>query len=188
MINLPLNKLKQIAKSKSKELLTKILSESKAKITTFLKKQKILKKIFSELRQRLRHGFSKSKINEFIRSLYNIKTQKNLPAPLIKESKKDLGGVDEDYYKPVKTKNCFNGNFIEYESKGVKDKNLLPSEYLDIIRQYLSNMINDHKTIREWKIQLTMQINFISHKNSEETRIMKTKSCNIEIMEDDKTD
>ena len=38
MINLPLNKLKQIAKSKSKELLTKILSESKAKITAFLKK------------------------------------------------------------------------------------------------------------------------------------------------------
>ena len=31
-------------------------------------------------------------------------------------------------------------------------------------------------------------INFISHKDSEETRIMKTKSCNIEIMEDDKTD
>ena len=70
----------------------------------------------------------------------------------------------------------------------MKDKNLLPSEYLDIIRPYLSNMINDHKTIREWKIQLTVQINFISHKDSEETRIMKTKSCNIEIMESDKTD
>ena len=46
MINLPLNKLKQIAKrrsikdykNKSKEYLTKILSESKPKITLFLKK------------------------------------------------------------------------------------------------------------------------------------------------------
>ena len=27
-----------------------------------------------------------------------------------------------------------------------------------------------------------MQIDFISHKNSEETRTMYTKSCNIEIM------
>ena len=32
-------------------------------------------------------------------------------------------------------------------------------------------MINDHKTQSEWKIQLTMQINFISSKDSEETLI-----------------
>ena len=49
-------------------------------------------------------------------------------------------------------------------------------------------MINDHKAKREWKIQLTMQITFISHKDSEETRTMYTKSRNIEIMEGGKTD
>ena len=38
------------------------------------------------------------------------------------------------------------------------------------------------------KIQLTMQINLILHKDSGETRTMYTKSCNIEIMEGDKTD
>ena len=43
-------------------------------------------------------------------------------------------------------------------------------------------MINDHKTRREWKIQLTTQINFISSKDSEETGTMHTKSSNIEIM------
>ena len=76
MINLPLNKLKQIAKSrsikdyknKSKEYLTKILSKSKPKIT-LLKKVEDIKKDYCELRHSLRHGFSKSKINEFIRSL-----------------------------------------------------------------------------------------------------------------------
>ena len=51
-----------------------------------------------------------------------------------------------------------------------------------MIRPYLSDMINDHQTQSEWKIQLTMQINFISSKNSEETRNMHTKSYNIEIM------
>ena len=66
-----------------------------------------------------------------------------------------------------KTKGAFDGNYIEYESKGVKDKNLSPSEYLDIIRPYLSNVINDHKTMSEWKIQLKLQINFISHRNYE---------------------
>ena len=49
-------------------------------------------------------------------------------------------------------------------------------------------MINDHKTRKEWKIQLTMQINFISHKDSEETRTMYIKSHNIEIMVGNKTD
>ena len=34
----------------------------------------------------------------------------------------------------------------------------------------------------EWKIQLTMSINFISSKDSDETRNMHTKSDNIEII------
>ena len=50
-----------------------------------------------------------------------------------------------------------------------------------MIKPYLRDMINDHKTIREWKIQLTMQINFISSKDSEETRTMHTKSHNVEL-------
>ena len=41
------------------------------------------------------------------------------------------------------------------------------------------NIVIDYKTQREWKIQLTMSINFISSKDSDETR---TKSNNIEIM------
>ena len=57
-----------------------------------------------------------------------------------------------------------------------------------MIRPYLSDMINDHKTQREWKIQLKMQINFISSKDSEETRTMHIKSYNIEIMMGNKTD
>ena len=61
-------------------------------------------------------------------------------------------------------------------------------KYLDIIRPYLSDMINDHKTQSEWKIQLTMQISFISSKDSEETRTMHTEKRNIEIMMGSETD
>ena len=64
-----------------------------------------------------------------------------------------FGEVDGDYYKPIKTKSAFDGNYIEYESKGDKDKNLSPKEYLDMITSYLRDMINDHKARREWKIQ-----------------------------------
>ena len=44
-------------------------------------------------------------------------------------------------------------------------------------------MINDYKSKGEWKIQLTAEINFTSLKpDSDETRIMHTKSDNMEIM------
>ena len=39
----------------------------------------------------------------------------------------------------------------------------------------------------EWKIQVTMQISFISSKDVEETRTMSTKSDNVEIVMGNKT-
>ena len=83
---------------------------------------------------------------------------------------------------------AFNGDYIEYEGKGDKDKNLSPKEYLDMIRPYLSDMTNDHKTRREWKIQLTISVNFISSKDSGETRTLCSKSNNMEIMMGSETD
>ena len=57
-----------------------------------------------------------------------------------------------------------------------------------MIRPYLSDIINDHKSQGEWKIQLTMSINFISSKGSDETRTMHTKSDDIKIMIGKETD
>ena len=91
--------------------------------------------------------------------------------------------ISEDYYKPIIVNGAFNNNYIQYESKGDKDKILTISEYLDMIRPYLVDMINDHKNQSEWKIQLTATINFISSKpDSDKTRIMHTKRNNTEIM------
>ena len=85
--------------------------------------------------------------------------------------------TDEDYYEPIITKSAFNNNYIQYESGGNKDKNLSVEEYLDRIKPYLSDIINNHKTQgtwrihypdnktqSEWKIQLAMEINFIFSK------------------------
>ena len=92
MMNLLLNELKLIAKSgnikdyknKSENDLIKILNEPKPKINLYKNKIKEIKRYFSILR----YGFSKSKINEFRRRLYNIKNQKNLSVPQIKETEK----------------------------------------------------------------------------------------------------
>ena len=69
-----------------------------------------------------------------------------------------------------------------YESKGDKDNILAPYEYLDKIKPYLKDMINDCKSKGEWKIQITMRIIFISFIDKNETQVMYTKSDNIKIM------
>ena len=69
-----------------------------------------------------------------------------------------------------------------YESRGDKDAKLSLEDYFNEIRLYLKDMINNHKARGEWKIQLSMKINFVSSKDNNETRTMHTKSDNIEIM------
>ena len=89
--------------------------------------------------------------------------------------------IDKDYYKPTLVKSGYNNNYIQYESKG--DKILTAEEYLGSIEPYLANMINDYKSKGECKIQLTAEITFTSLKaDSDETRIMHTKSDNADIM------
>ena len=112
--------------------------------------------------------------------------------------------INEGYYKPVIINDAFNSNYIEYESKASKDKPLSIKKYFDIIRPYLSDIINNHKTQRErkvhssntiidyktqgeWKIQLIMTIYFISSKDSNETCTMHTNSDNVEIIMDSET-
>ena len=57
-------------------------------------------------------------------------------------------------------------------------------DHLDEIKPYLSDIINDHKTQGEWKVQLVIAIKFFSSKDSEEIRT----SDNLEIMIDNEMD
>ena len=88
--------------------------------------------------------------------------------------------ISEDYYKPKLVNTGYSGNYAQYESKG--DKILTVEEYLSLIEPYLAGLINYYKSKSEWKVQLTTKINFISLKpGSDETRVMQTKSDNVEI-------
>ena len=92
-----------------------------------------------------------------------------------------------------------NGNYIEYQSNADKDKNLSIKEYLFMIPTHLRNIINhhkahgklkvhssneeiDYKTEGERKIQLTIEINSVSSKDSDEIRRTHSKSDNIDIL------
>ena len=62
-------------------------------------------------------------------------------------------------------------------------------EYLNLVEKYLKQLIEEYKLEGEWKVQLIIEVNFISlNPGSDETRIMYTRSDNVEIMFGDDND
>ena len=89
----------------------------------------------------------------------------------MKQSKMDIKDIryifrykKENYYKPVRVGNFCSNNYIEYESNGDRKKMLLVEVYLNKIRSYLKEIINDLKNVDTWEIQLIIAINFIFFK------------------------
>ena len=155
------------------------MSEKYTRLVSFINesdgaKIKRSKKDFIKLRDRL----FKAKTKEIRKGLYKIENEKikQIEKNLLKLEKNfsklkkyydyddieykgirdvknlfDLS-IDKSHYKPIKTNDCFNSNQIEYESKEDKNKTLSVKKYLNIIRSYLREIINGHKTQGEWKV------------------------------------
>ena len=66
----------------------------------------------------------------------------------------------KNYYKPLRV-NCWSNNYVQYKSNSDKNRILSVEEYLDKIKPYLKDIINDLRKSDERKIQLTIIINFI---------------------------
>ena len=148
-------------------------------------KGKDIRKSFSVF-SRLKRGIEKirpkkdnkkiAEIKEIVKSLLLNKREK------IKKIEKIIKIKRYDAYKPVKVYEAFDGNFVEYQSNGNKDKSISIERYLRIITEYLKKMIDSKKKSGEWKTQLIMKIIFISSRNFIGSRDMCSKSDNIEIM------
>ena len=73
--------------------------------------------------------------------------------------------------------------------KVVTIKIILNMKVKEIREKYLRELLEEYKQKGEWKVQLTIKVNFISLKPGfDETRIMYTRSDNIEIMFGDDND
>ena len=69
--------------------------------------------------------------------------------------------------------NFWNNNCIEYKSNGDENTILSVEEYVNKIRPYLRDLVNDFKQSDTWKIQLTITVNFISSKDdNDEDHVM----------------
>ena len=193
-------------------------SKSSDRLYNIFKKQSKNKKRIDDRREELKnpkYNISKSESKDIKRNLYNIEKQRKIS---LKKTSKYLDeldkrirldkyhdydafeykgikyienlfkiSIDKDYYKPKINKSAYNKNYAQYESKG--DKILSLKEYLNLIEKYLRELLEEYKQKGEWKVQLTIEVNFISLKpGSDETRIMYTRSDNIEIMFGDNND
>ena len=166
-------------------------SKSSDRLYKIFKKQSKNKKRIDDIRDELKdptYNLSKSELKEIKKTFYNIEKRKKISSrktskyldeldkKILKLEKyhdyddyeykgiKDLFklSIDKDYYKPILVKSGYNGNYVQYESKG--DRILTLIEYISLIEKYLRKLINYYKNKGEWKLQLIAEINFISLK------------------------
>ena len=78
--------------------------------------------------------------------------------------------------------NICSNNYIEYESKSDRNKKISVEEYLNKVRLYLKDIMNNLKKSDARKIQLKIENNVIYSIDNDEERVMHCKSNNIEIM------
>ena len=170
-------------KNMSKERLLSALNESERSVNNFnnarIKEIRedfnklrdiLLKPKIKEIRRNLdeienKKNLSKSKIKEIEQNLIELEEslfKLNMYYDYdddkyygIRDIENLFGEFDEDYYKPIKTVSTFKGNCTEYDSKGDKNKNLLPEENLYMIIPYLRDMINTHKTPMNLRVHFT---------------------------------
>ena len=194
-------------------------SKSSNRLYNIFKKQSKNKKIIDDIREELKnpkYNVSKSESKDIKRNLYNIEKQRKISFKKTCKYLDELDkrilrldkyldyddfeykgikyienlfkiSIDKDYYKPKLNKSGYNKNYAQYESKG--DKILSLKEHLNLIEKYLRELSEEYKLKGEWKVQLTIEVNFISLKpGSGETHIMYTRSDNIEIMFGDDND
>ena len=182
-----------LSKEESKdiiELLAKIRnikiykSKSGDKLYKIFKKQSKNKKKIDDIREELKdptYNISKSKSKDIKRTLYNIEKRRKISS---RKTSKYLDELDKRILELDKYH-----DYDDYEYRGIKDiedlfrisidKILTLSEYFTVIEKYLRELIEEYKLKGEWKVQLTIEINFISLKpGSSETRIVYTRSDN----------
>ena len=165
-------------------------SKSSDKLYNIFKKQSKNKKRIDDIREELKnptYKISKRELKDIKSTLYNIEKQKKISSKktskyldelekrILKLDKyhdyddyeykgiKDIENlfkisIDKYYYKPKLSKSGYNKNYVQYESKG--DQILTLKEYLNLTEKYLKELIEEYKQKGEWKVQLTIEVNF----------------------------
>ena len=91
----------------------------------------------------------KDMVLEGIKNIFGQGKDKALKGKDIKDEEIES---EKNCYKPIRISNDFSTNYIEYKSKGNKDKILFIDDYLDEIKPFLNDFIDNQNSQDEWKI------------------------------------
>ena len=162
---------------------TRVILSRLGDIVTKIDREKIKKELYEIENKENLSGKDKEKIDNDLLELVNKFNKKekyrhngrdDLHYHGIRDIENLFDNIDYDYYKPILVKSSFDENDKYYESRGDKDKKLSIEQYLDMIKPYLSDLINENKAIKtssnEWKTQLNMHINFVFSNDTGEIR------------------
>ena len=187
------------SQQKLKKTQRRLIKPTKPQQTLSNTKERI--RVIRKKLNELHNNFSKSELKEIRNHFYNIENKNvlensneylnELDKKIIKlneynnnnddfiENVRDLFNIVN--YEPILIKTGFNNNYLEYRSEG--NDSLSFEEYLNLIKPYLNDLINDKKDKGEWRLQLSAEISFVSQKpDSDEKRVMYTKSICEEFM------
>ena len=120
-----------------------------------------------------------------IKSLFRPeKKSKAIKDRILRDIKNLFEHEEENYYKPIRVTSFWCNNYTGYESNDDRSNVDLQSveEYINNIRPYLKDIINNLKKSFKWIIQLALANNFISSTDNDDERVMHSKSDNIEIL------
>ena len=104
------------------------------------------------------------KIIKDIKKVFRLKKEIKGIKDIVFRNIKNLFGFkkeEKNYYKPVKVKNVWSNDYVEYKSNGDK-KVLSVEEHLNVTRLYLKVIINNLKISDTWKSQLTVTFSFFN--------------------------
>ena len=132
----------------------------------------------------------KGKIPRDIRNVFRLEKENKATKDIKLRDIRNLfeNGEEEKCHKVVRWNNFWSSHCIEYESNGERNKVLSVEEYLNEIRPYLKDIVNNLKKSGTWKIQLTIANKFIFSKDNDEESLIHSESDKIEIMADEKID
>ena len=169
---------KQLELIKSQHELIKSI-KSQQKITKQTKSQRELIKSQRKLKRLIKPQQTLSNTKEIRNHLYNNNNNNNNNNNDFIENVRDLFNIVN--YETILMKTGFDNNnnleynYLEYKREG--NDSLSFEEYLNLIKPYLNDLINNKKDKGEWKLQLSAEISFVSQRpGSDETRVMYTRN------------
>ena len=107
-----------------------------------------------------------------ILNLFALKKNETIKERITRDISNHFQQEKEDYQKSVRVGNFQSNYYLEYENNGNGNKTLPIKEYLDEMKPYFKDILNNLIKSDKWKTQLTIAINFISFKETGEECVM----------------